>query len=36
MIGHYLGEFSLSYTPVRHTKPGVTGKAGGAGFLPIK
>lgn len=23
MIGHYLGEFSLSYTPVRHGKPGI-------------
>lgn len=23
MVGHYLGEFSLSYTPVRHGRPGL-------------
>ena len=23
MIGHYLGEFSISYTPVKHGKPGI-------------
>jgi small subunit ribosomal protein S15e len=23
MIGHYLGEFSISYTPVTHGKPGI-------------
>ena len=23
MIGHYLGEFSITYTPVRHGKPGM-------------
>lgn len=23
MIGHYLGEFSITYTPVTHGKPGI-------------
>jgi hypothetical protein len=23
MVGHYLGEFSCSYKPVRHGRPGV-------------
>merc|ERR1712194_670894 len=23
MVGHYLGEFSISYRPVRHGRPGV-------------
>lgn len=32
MVGHYLGEFSISYTPVRH------GRAGNASarFFPIR
>lgn len=32
MIGHYLGEFSISYSPVRH------GRAGNASarFIPLK
>ncbi|KAL7664992.1 40S ribosomal protein S15 [[Candida] zeylanoides] len=32
MVGHYLGEFSISYTPVRH------GRAGNASsrFIPLK
>jgi hypothetical protein len=23
MVGHYLGEFSVSYKPVKHGRPGV-------------
>ena len=23
MIGHYLGEFSLTYQPVKHNRPGI-------------
>lgn len=32
MVGHYLGEFSISYTPVRH------GRAGNASarFMPLR
>lgn len=32
MVGHYLGEFSISYTPVRH------GRAGNAStrFIPLR
>ncbi|KNE02021.1 hypothetical protein QG37_00960 [Candidozyma auris] len=32
MVGHYLGEFSITYTPVRH------GKAGNASsrFFPLR
>lgn len=32
MVGHYLGEFSITYTPVRH------GRAGNASsrFIPLK
>eukprot|EP00179_Madagascaria_erythrocladioides_P020407 CAMPEP_0198337410 /NCGR_PEP_ID=MMETSP1450-20131203/28172_1 /TAXON_ID=753684 ORGANISM="Madagascaria erythrocladiodes, Strain CCMP3234" /NCGR_SAMPLE_ID=MMETSP1450 /ASSEMBLY_ACC=CAM_ASM_001115 /LENGTH=145 /DNA_ID=CAMNT_0044042209 /DNA_START=58 /DNA_END=495 /DNA_ORIENTATION=+ len=34
MIGHYLGEFSISYTPVRHGRPGV-GSTNSAKFIPV-
>ncbi|GMM36111.1 ribosomal 40S subunit protein S15 [Saccharomycopsis crataegensis] len=33
MVGHYLGEFSLSYTPVRHGRPGMGGKSA---FMPLR
>eukprot|EP00760_Papus_ankaliazontas_P029623 PhM_4_TR4321/c0_g1_i1/m.35176/K02958/RP-S15e, RPS15; small subunit ribosomal protein S15e len=26
MLGHYLGEFSITYKPVLHGRPGMTGK----------
>ena len=35
MIGHYLGEFSLTYTPVRHGRPGV-GATHSSRFVPLK
>lgn len=35
MIGYYLGEFSISYKPVKHGKPGV-GASGSAKFIPLK
>lgn len=31
MIGHYLGEFSITYKPVKHRRPGI----GGHPFLPL-
>lgn len=35
MIGHYLGEFSITYHPVAHGRPGLTsGKT--AQFIPLK
>ena len=34
MTGHYLGEFSITYKPVRHGRPGV-GDAGSR-FVPLK
>lgn len=33
MIGKYLGEFSVTYRPVNHGKPGVGGA--GARFIPL-
>lgn len=33
MVGHYLGEFSLSYTPVRHGRPGL---GGASRFMPLR
>ncbi len=33
MVGHYLAEFSLSYTPVRHGRPGM---GGASRFMPLK
>jgi len=35
MIGHYLGEFSISYKPVKHGRPGV-GATGSSRFVPLK
>jgi len=35
MIGHYLGEFALSYKPVKHGRPGV-GATGSSRFIPLK
>jgi small subunit ribosomal protein S15e len=35
MIGHYLGEFALSYKPVKHGRPGV-GSTGSSRFIPLK
>merc|ERR1711879_12045 len=35
MIGHYLGEFSITYKPVRHGKPGI-GATNSSRFIPLK
>ena len=35
MIGHYLAEFSLSYKPVQHGRPGIGATHGGR-FIPLK
>mmetsp|Transcript_9877 Transcript_9877/g.22580 ORF Transcript_9877/g.22580 Transcript_9877/m.22580 type:complete len:140 (+) Transcript_9877:22-441(+) len=35
MIGHYLGEFSITYKPVKHGKPGV-GASSSSKFVPLK
>ena len=35
MVGHYLAEFSISYTPVRHGRPGI-GTGASARFIPLK
>ena len=32
MVGHYLGEFSITYTPVRHGRAGATTSR----FIPLK
>ncbi|KAH3902900.1 probable 40S ribosomal protein S15 [Saccharomycodes ludwigii] len=32
MVGHYLGEFSITYTPVRHGRAGATTSS----FVPLK
>jgi len=34
MIGHYLGEFALSYKPVKHGRPGMGSNT--AKFVPLK
>jgi len=34
MMGHYLGEFSITYKPVMHGRPGVGGAMGR--FVPLK
>ncbi|KNC52400.1 uncharacterized protein AMSG_08375 [Thecamonas trahens ATCC 50062] len=34
MVGHFLGEFSITYRPVRHGRPGV-GSSNTARFIPI-
>ena len=35
MIGHYLGEFSISYRPVRHNRPGI-GATNSSRFIPLR
>ena len=35
MIGHYLAEFSISYKPVRHGRPGI-GATHSSRFVPLK
>lgn len=35
MTGHYLGEFSISYKPVRHGRPGI-GATNSSRFVPLK
>ncbi|XP_055606326.1 uncharacterized protein LOC129757836 [Uranotaenia lowii] len=35
MIGHYLGEFSLTYKPVKHARPGI-GATHSSRFIPLK
>jgi len=35
MIGHYLGEFSITYKPIKHNRPGV-GATGSSKFVPLK
>ncbi|KAG2218316.1 hypothetical protein INT45_007711, partial [Circinella minor] len=35
MVGHYLGEFSISYKPVRHGRPGI-GATHSSRFVPLK
>jgi len=35
MVGHYLGEFSLTYKPVKHGRPGI-GASSSSRFIPLK
>jgi small subunit ribosomal protein S15e len=35
MVGHYLGEFSITYKPVRHGRPGI-GATSSSKFVPLK
>jgi len=35
MVGHYLGEFSISYKPVKHGRPGI-GSTNSSRFIPLK
>ena len=35
MVGYYLGEFSISYRPVRHGRPGI-GSTNSSRFIPLK
>ncbi|KAI8622318.1 putative 40S ribosomal protein S15 [Chytriomyces sp. MP71] len=35
MIGHYLAEFSISYKPVQHGRPGI-GATNSSRFVPLK
>ena len=35
MIGHYLGEFSLTYKPTKHGRPGI-GATHSSRFIPIR
>jgi small subunit ribosomal protein S15e len=34
MVGHFIGEFSLTYHPVQHGRPGVGSAA--SKFVPLK
>ena len=35
MVGMYLGEFSITYRPVRHGRPGI-GSTNAGKFIPLK
>jgi small subunit ribosomal protein S15e len=35
MTGHYLGEFSITYKPVKHGRPGI-GATHSSKFVPLK
>ncbi|PVU93567.1 hypothetical protein BB561_003174 [Smittium simulii] len=35
MIGHYLAEFSITYKPVKHGRPGI-GATNSSRFIPLK
>merc|ERR1712169_26725 len=35
MVGYYLGEFSISYRPVKHGRPGI-GATNSSRFIPLK
>merc|ERR1719253_936156 len=35
MIGHYLGEFAITYKPCRHGRPGI-GASTSSRFIPLK
>ena len=35
MVGRYLGEFSITYKPVRHGRPGI-GATSSSKFIPLK
>jgi len=35
MIGHYLGEFSITYKPTKHGRPGIGGTKSSR-FIPLK
>eukprot|EP01147_Barroeca_monosierra_P009110 gene9109-1412_t len=35
MVGRYLGEFSITYKPVRHGRPGI-GATNSSRFIPLK
>ncbi|CDR94211.1 40S ribosomal protein S15, putative [Babesia bigemina] len=35
MVGHYVGEFSITYKPVMHGKPGI-GATHSSRFIPLK
>ena len=35
MTGHYLGEFSISYKPVKHGRPGI-GATHSSRFIPLR
>lgn len=35
MVGYYLGEFSITYKPIRHGRPGI-GATNSSRFIPLK